>query len=561
MIVVSAADRVARAADMPVVKAQPVDYVERCTQYGNGWIRYPGTAYCIKLAAKATFDVDTAGRQDVLVLQQNQGGTNTHYLQTFVRRDQQDDFGYGTNVSFGAMTRTQTAFGTLASSAQFGFGQTSGLDGGNAKTPASALGPGDGVTFKNSNTIFGGNISFSWGPLGNIAMGRFTSEYVYMGQGDFANNGYGIPSLRSNHLYYQWNSSGSNNDPVGWTLQIAAEDPAAHSDGGQWGPKERGLDGCVSVTSPHDTSCVPTGTDNAIHANGFGSVAVTRGPFRMPDIVPNVRWLDDEIGSFFTAFALHSIDRQVQAGTLLSSAFGLNTNCNGPGVSAGIAVGGCTNGAAFHSIGWGNLYALNLNLPKTPGYAPFARDYILTEVTFSNGAMQEGGFHPSKHVRCGSPPFTNCGLLIDDSDAVAIALPGGGLFLEKERFAVWNFEYKHYLTSCTDPDWCWNYHANSSLGWIRPGPIARNTDWTKGGVGNYFGQAYEFGLHYGVAELNMEVEADITYWHATQDVAHDPGVAPTPLPQSINPNGGNWIFSINFSRNFGGALGKNLAGF
>jgi hypothetical protein len=164
-------------------------------------------------------------------------------------------------------------------SAQFGFGQTSGLDGGNAKTPAAALGPNDGQTFKNSNTIFGGNISFSWGPLGNIAVGRFSSEYIYMGQGDFANNGYGVPSPRTNHAYYQWNSSGSNNDPVGWTLQISFEDPAGHSDSGQWGIKNKALDGTLAD-------------------NGFGGIAVTRGPFRMPDIIPNVRWLDDDIGSF-----------------------------------------------------------------------------------------------------------------------------------------------------------------------------------------------------------------------------------------------------------------------
>ena len=58
IIAVTATDRAVHAADMPVIKANPVDYVERCTQYGNGWIRYPGTAYCIKLAAKTSFDVD-----------------------------------------------------------------------------------------------------------------------------------------------------------------------------------------------------------------------------------------------------------------------------------------------------------------------------------------------------------------------------------------------------------------------------------------------------------------------------------------------------------------------
>src|SRR5438105_15100468 len=161
--------------------ANLVDYVERYTQYGNGWIRYPGTAYCIKLAAKTGTTIDTFGRKEALVLQQGQKDKGTAYTQTLVTKEQQDDFGWTTNVSFGAMTRTQTTWGTLASSAQFQFGQSSGLEGGNAKTPASSLGPNGGVTFKNSNTIFGGNVSFSWGALGNIALGRFTSENQYMG--------------------------------------------------------------------------------------------------------------------------------------------------------------------------------------------------------------------------------------------------------------------------------------------------------------------------------------------------------------------------------------------
>src|ERR1700736_662629 len=84
MIVVTGADRAWRAADMPVVKANPVDYVERCTQYGNGWIRYPGTAYCIKLAAKTGTTVDTFGRKDALVLTQGQEDKATQYTQTFV---------------------------------------------------------------------------------------------------------------------------------------------------------------------------------------------------------------------------------------------------------------------------------------------------------------------------------------------------------------------------------------------------------------------------------------------------------------------------------------------
>jgi len=104
-------------------------------------------------------------------------------------------------------------------------------------------------------------------------------------------------------------------------------------------------------------------------------------------------------------------------------------------------------------------------------------------------------------------------------------------------------------------------HIMAGLGWITRGSIAQNTDWTKGGVGKYFGQGYEFGVHYGVAELNMEVEADVSWHQHRQDLAHDPGVGPTPLPAGISPNGGTWEFRLTIARNFGGALGKNLAGF
>src|SRR6202521_4176349 len=252
MIVVTATGRTAQAADIPVVKANPVDYVERCTQYGNGWIRYPGTAFCIKLAAKTGTTIDTFGRKDALVVTQGQKDGATHYSQTLGPSGQQDDFGWTTNVSFGAQTRTQTSYGTLASSSQFQFGQSSGLEGAQGKTPAGggSLGPGGGVTFKNSNTVFGGNISFSWGALGNIAVGRFTSENQYMAGGDWQSNSYQTGHQRTNHFYYQWHSSGSNNDPVGWTLNLSLEDPTGHGDGGQWdGLTAKGLDGCLGTAA------------------------------------------------------------------------------------------------------------------------------------------------------------------------------------------------------------------------------------------------------------------------------------------------------------------------
>jgi len=279
---------------------------------------------------------------------------------------------------------------------------------------------------------------------------------------------------------------------------------------------------------------------------------------RFYDIIPNVRWLDDEWGSVFTSFAIHQISYQA-TGDSGQGAAGIG-GCLGGG-AVGKPAACTTAGTVLHSLGWANLVALQKNLPRNPGYAPFARDYVFFEYTYGYGAMDEGGFKPSNSVRGGSPYDNEGGFLADDHDAIAIPLAGGGYTLEREQFSTFNFEYKHYLNACTDPDWCWNMHLNNSLGWITPGTITQNTDWTKGGLGKYFGQKYEVGVHWGVAELTWEVELDVMYTAHQQTLGHDPGSAPTPLPVGISKDGNSWWWVLSFARNFGGSVGKNLAGF
>jgi hypothetical protein len=559
LMVVTATDKAAQAADMPVVKANPVQYVEACTQYGYGWIRYPGTAFCIKMTSRLSASFDGAQRKTLLALTQDQGA-DAHYVQQLVKPDQQDAFGLAVAGVWGVQSRTQTSFGSLQQSVQYQFVYGSGFDAsiGSKQNPAGI--PGGGVQFKTPNALFGANMSYSWGPLGNVAIGRFSSEYQYMAGGDIDNPSYRVSNTRTWHGYYQWNSSGTNSDSVGWTLQVSLEDPNGHFAGGNWGTQLAGLDGN------------PCAVGSAPGCNGFGAVAISKGPMRMFEIVPNIRWLDDDIGSAFAAFAIHNIDTQAvgpagQFGVGSINVGGVTSVGLAPCVGSATAPGvpprfGCTTiGTVVHSLGWANLYALHLNFPKTPGNAPFARDYILTEIDFSNGAMKQGGWTTSQRTRTGAAPESEGGLMIDDHDAIAIARPGGGYTLEKEKFWAWTIEYKHFLTSCTDPDWCWNMHLTANLAGVRPGQITANTDWTKGGFGKDFGQDYELGFHWGVAELTWEVSASIMYSTHKQDLGHDPGMAPTPLPAGINKDGSDWNFTVGFARNFGGSVGKNLAGF
>ncbi len=46
----------AQAADLPVSKAVPVDYVRVCTAYGAGFFYIPGSDTCLRLSGRARYD-------------------------------------------------------------------------------------------------------------------------------------------------------------------------------------------------------------------------------------------------------------------------------------------------------------------------------------------------------------------------------------------------------------------------------------------------------------------------------------------------------------------------
>ena len=82
------------AADLPVKKAAPVEFVRVCNAYGVGFFYIPGTDTCLRISGRARFEY----------LYQNSGnrsGTNG------------DVSGYRGLARFNLDARTQTAYGTL----------------------------------------------------------------------------------------------------------------------------------------------------------------------------------------------------------------------------------------------------------------------------------------------------------------------------------------------------------------------------------------------------------------------------------------------------------------
>src|SRR5215217_7841474 len=94
----------AQAADLPVAKAAPVEYVRVCSTYGAGFFYIPGTETCLRVGGRV--------RADAL------------YAEPFNRA--QDVFGIRVRGRIQADARTATGYGLLRTFVRFEITQNSG---------------------------------------------------------------------------------------------------------------------------------------------------------------------------------------------------------------------------------------------------------------------------------------------------------------------------------------------------------------------------------------------------------------------------------------------------
>ena len=94
-VTVFAAVGAAHAADLPVKKAVPIEYVRVCTAYGAGFFYIPGTDTCLRISGRARFE---GAYQTSSSRQPGASG---------------DTSGYRGLLRFNLDARTQTAYGTL----------------------------------------------------------------------------------------------------------------------------------------------------------------------------------------------------------------------------------------------------------------------------------------------------------------------------------------------------------------------------------------------------------------------------------------------------------------
>ena len=110
----------AEAADLPVTKAAPVEYVRVCTAYGAGFFYIPGTDTCLRVGGRA--------RAEYSYGQQRSRGVYSTTTFAPVSNSNADQSGFRGQGRLNLDARTQTAYGTLRAFVRLEIGNLTGAN-------------------------------------------------------------------------------------------------------------------------------------------------------------------------------------------------------------------------------------------------------------------------------------------------------------------------------------------------------------------------------------------------------------------------------------------------
>ena len=109
-----------QAADLPVKKAAPVEYVRVCTAFGAGFFYIPGTDTCLRVGGRARFEYSYG--------QQRSRGVYSQTTFAPVSNSNADVSGFRGQGRLNLDARTQTAYGTLRAFVRLEIGNLSGAN-------------------------------------------------------------------------------------------------------------------------------------------------------------------------------------------------------------------------------------------------------------------------------------------------------------------------------------------------------------------------------------------------------------------------------------------------
>jgi len=245
----------AQAADLPVMKAAPVDYVRVCSTYGTGYFFLPGTDTCMRVSGFL--------RADYL------------YLEPF-RRDF-DATGFRARGRINFDVRQATEYGLLRTFVRFQIQRNTGTFVTRGQAALSSSGP-----FLGSEPTFLAELDQGYIQFGGLTAGRVQSFYDFWANDDIFTTLLGVSDTKNEVLAYT--ATFGN----GWSATIAIED----------GTERR------AIALP-GTTAVATGFDQ-VDPFQLAPQAFTPGGERMPDVVGNIR-VEQAWGAAQLSAALHEL--------------------------------------------------------------------------------------------------------------------------------------------------------------------------------------------------------------------------------------------------------------
>ncbi|KQP73341.1 porin [Methylobacterium sp. Leaf113] len=352
----------AQAADLPVKKAAPIEYVRVCSAYGAGFFYIPGTDTCIRLSGRARLDV---GYQPT----DSRSGSNG------------DTTGYIGLARINVDARTQTAYGTLRAFVRLQFASRTGATGGLRSGTQERIGNAFGATGQDQNGRVQQfvNTDKAFIQFAGLTAGRASSFFdFYAHDFEFAGATANSDLQSTNLLAYTSKLGGS-----GLSATISLEDPSFRRNtiysqvfGANTTFTPAGSQVGINVANTGAPSPIFTG-------NGFSNVDVAQRN-RMPDFVGVLRY-DAAWGSAQISAAV----KELNTGNFISgAALGPNGTALAPNLAGtGFAGLAGTLQRPASEYGWAVQAGAKINMPFiAPG------DTLYLQGAYGEGATLYTGY-------------------------------------------------------------------------------------------------------------------------------------------------------------------------
>ena len=343
----------AQAADLPMRKAAPVEYVRVCTAHGAGFFYIPGTDTCLRVGGRARFE----------------------YQYTSNTARSYNNSAYRGLARLNIDARTQTAYGTLRAFVRLEVASRTGgylYSGSSLRSPTSFAGVGQD-TFGVSQKYV--EVDKAFVNFAGFTAGRAASFFdFYAHDVEMIGSSVGSDVSSTNLFAYTATFGG------GLSATIAAEDPTfrrvpVFSNGASGGINTAAYTGATAAGG----SFVIGGTPLAGIGNGFNGLGVPTSIIaldvqqrsKMPDVVGAIQY-DATWGAAKVSGAVH----EIRVGSYTGAPIAIN---GGPVSAATVRIPSA-------EYGWAVQGGLKLNAPQiAPG------DVFWLQAAYGQGSLSYTG--------------------------------------------------------------------------------------------------------------------------------------------------------------------------